>query len=132
MARMKITPRKGEQGKARWVRAWAEVHAVPGESPALAEPPVPTKEAPQTPGEVERRRVEMSKLEELGRSPELSPTQQLAQMAEEATPSMSGGEELARKKLQPIGGGKAPRKEFLEGQKSTEALEVLAGDSGSL
>ena len=52
-------------------------------------------------------------LEEVGRSPQLSPTQQLAQMAAEAGPSMSDGEEPARKKLHPTVGGKASRKEFL-------------------
>ena len=85
--------------------------------PALAEPPVPTEEAPPTLGEVERRKIEARKLEEVGRLLELSPTQQLAQMATEAGPSMLGGKEPARKKLQPIMGGKTPRKEFLKARK---------------
>ena len=61
MARTKMTPRKGEQGKARKIKARAEVHVVPTESPAPteppvpAEPPLPTEEAPPTLGEVERR-----------------------------------------------------------------------------
>ena len=61
-----------------------------------------------------RRRVaEAEQLEEAGRSPQSLPTQQLAQMATEARPSMLGREEPARKKLHPTVGGKAPRKEFL-------------------
>ena len=38
-------------------------------------------------------------------------------MAAEAAPSMSGGEEPARKKVHPTVGGKAPRKEFLKAGK---------------
>ena len=47
-------------------------------------------------------------LEEVGRSLSSSPTQQLAQMAVEAGPSIMGGEEPVRRKLQPTMGGKAP------------------------
>ena len=102
------------------------------EAPASVEPLVhTTEEAPPIPGEVERR-VEVRRLEEVGRSLELSPTQQLAQIATEAGPSMLGWEELARKKLQLIMGGKAPRKEFLKARKLKEALEVPARNSGSL
>ena len=50
------------------VRMRTEVHAV------LAEPPVPTEEAPSTLGEVERRWVAASRLEEVGRLPESSLT----------------------------------------------------------
>ena len=74
MARMKITPRKEEKGKTRKVKTRVEMHAMPAEPPALAEPPVPTKEAPPILGKVERRRVEASRLEEVGRSLDLSPT----------------------------------------------------------
>ena len=117
MAQVKVTRRKGKQRKARKVKTWAEVHVAPTEPPAWVELPVPTDEAPPTPGEVERRRVEARKLEEVRRSLELSPTKQLAQMTTEAGPSMSEGEEQARKKLWPIVGGKAPRKEFLKARK---------------
>ena len=55
-----------------------------------------------------RRVVEAEWLEEVGRSPQSLPTQQLAQMATEAGPSMLGGEEPARKRLHPTVGGKAP------------------------
>ena len=93
----------------------------PAELPVPAEPPAPTDpgqpttaEAPPTMGEVERRRIEVRKLEEVGRLLELSPTQQLAQMATEAGLSTLAGEEPARKKLWLTMGGKSPRKEFLK------------------
>ena len=90
---------------------WAEVHVVP------VEPSVPDVEAPPTLSKTEKRRAEVEKLEELGRSPESSPTQQLAQMAVEAGPSTSGREEPARRKLWPTVGGRAPQKEFLRARK---------------
>ena len=55
-------------------------------------------------------------LEEVGRSPSSLPTQQLAQMAAEAGPSVSG-EEPVKRKLCPTMGGKAPWKEFLKAGK---------------
>ena len=58
--------------------------------------------------------AEAEQLEEVGRSPQSSPTWQLAQMAAEARPSMLGREEPARKKLWPTVGSKAPWKEFLK------------------
>ena len=61
MARMKIIPWEGEKGKARKGKTWLEVYAVPAGPPTLAEPPVPTEEAPPTMGKVGRRRVEVSK-----------------------------------------------------------------------
>ena len=85
----KTGPQNREGRKALRVTTWAEVHA----ALALIE------EASPTPSEIERRRVEVEKLEEVGRSPESSPTKQLAQMAAEVRPFMSGGEELARRKL---------------------------------
>ena len=75
------------------------MRVAPTESPAPAEPPVPDVEAPQTLVERDRRRAEAEKLEEVGRLPESSPTQQLAQMATEARPSLLGWEKLARRKL---------------------------------
>ena len=62
------------------------------EAPASVECPADTtEEAHPALGEVERRRMEVRKLEEVGRLLELSPTQQLALMAAEAGPSTSGG-----------------------------------------
>ena len=110
-------PRKGDERETQKVKTQAKVHAAPVESPAPAEPPVPDVEAPPTPGEMERRRVDVEKLEEMGRSPESSPTQQLVQMAAEAGPSTSGREELVRRKPQLTMGGKAPQKEFLQAGK---------------
>ena len=69
---------------------------------------------PEWNGEEESRGREAG---EVRRSPELSLTQQLTQMAVEARPSMSGWEEPARWKLQPTMGGKAPSKEFLKARK---------------
>ena len=45
---MKVTPRKGEQRKARKVKTWVEVHVAAIKPPAPAEPPVSTEEAPPT------------------------------------------------------------------------------------
>ena len=64
MARMKLTPQKPDGRKTLNIKTQAEVHAMP----------VPDKEAPPIPGEIERRKVEAEKLEEVGRSLESSPT----------------------------------------------------------
>ena len=117
MVQTKIMPRKGEEGKTRRVRTWEEIHIAHVEPPAPAEPPVSDKEGLPTSGEMERRKVEAGKLEEVGRLLESSATQQLAQVTTKAGASMSGGEELARKKLQPTVGGKALWKEFLKARK---------------
>ena len=61
--------------------------------------------------------MEAEQLEGVGRLPSSSPTQQLAQMAVEARPSMLGGKEPARRKLLHTVGGKAPQKEFLKADK---------------
>ena len=79
--------------------------------------PAPVEETPPTPGEIERRKREVERLEEVGRSLGLSPTQQLAQMAVEAGLSTLGGEEPDRRKLQLTVGNKAPQKEFLKARK---------------
>ena len=62
-----------------------------------------------------------------GRSPSLLLTQQLAQMAAEVRPSMLGREELARRKLQPTVGGKAPWKEFLKAGKVKKTRKYWPG-----
>ena len=111
MARTKITPRKGEKGKPKKVKTRVEVHVQP------EEPPVPEVEAPPTPSEMERRRAEAERLEELGRLLESSLTQQLAQMAVEARPSMLGREEPPRRNLQLTMVGKASWMEFLQAGK---------------
>ena len=81
-------------------------------------------------GEVERRRVEVRKLEEVGRSLESSPTQPLAQMAIEAGPSMSGGG--AGQKETPADSGRQGSQEgVLKGQKIKETPEVQTSDNGS-
>ena len=76
--------------------------------------PISSTRNPPGPEEIIKHIAKAEQLEEVGSLLLPLPTQQLAQMDAEAGPSMSGGEEPARKKLQPTMGGKAPRKEFLK------------------
>ena len=77
-------------------------------------------------GEVERRREEVRKLEELGRLLESSPTQQLAQMAAEAGPStLAGGG--SQKETPTNHGRQGSQKGVSEDQTITQAPEVLTG-----
>ena len=100
-------------GELRWVEAQGWGTFPTSEVPHTSEPPAPTQETPPDQEEMRRRVTEAEQLEEVGRLPVLSPTWQLAQMAADAGPSTSGGEEPAHKKLQPTMGGKAPQMEFL-------------------
>ena len=113
MVRMKVTPRKGgeEQGQRVWTRAHVQVQLAP---PALVDPPPTVLETLPSQEEITKKIEEEEWLGQVGRSPESSPTQQLAQMAAEAGPSMLGGEEPAYKKLWPTVGGKAPQNGFLQ------------------
>ena len=113
MARTKVIPRKGEKDALRQMRTRAEVHAWPQEPSTPVNPPAPIQEPWVDQEEMRRRVTETEQLEELGRLPELLPTQHLAQMTEEVRPSTSCEEEPAHKKLQPTMGGKAAQKEFL-------------------
>ena len=88
----------------------------PVHHPSPAKSSSPTREVVQALEEKVRWVEEASRLEEVGWSPSLSPTWQLAQMAAEAGPSALG-EEPARRKLYPTVGGKAPWKEFLKAGK---------------
>ena len=115
MARMKVTPRKREDKRGQRTKTQAQVHAEAQEPPVLVDPPVPGYQEAPTQSELDRMVEETEKLGEVGRSLESSSTQQLAQMAVEARPSMLGGEEPARRKLWATVGGKAPQKEFPEG-----------------
>ena len=105
MARMKITPHKGEGRKdeGMMMRAWMHVRTeVKTRRQVLVEaqgPPSLAQETPPDPEEIIRRIAEAEWLEEGGRSSQSLPTQQLAQMAVEAGPSKLGGEEPAHKKL---------------------------------
>ena len=72
----------------------------------------------------EGRRVKAGKLEEVGRLLVLFPTWQIAT---EARLLMSGGEELARKKLWLTVGGKAPRKELLKARKVNKPQRYQLG-----
>ena len=77
-------------------------------TPVPVDPPDPDMEQAPTQEELAQWGREAERLGEVGRSPESSLTQQLAQMAVEVGPSTLGGEEPARRKLQPTVGGKAP------------------------
>ena len=79
--------------------------------PSPARKPSPAREEEKRQMEEAEKWVDKARrLEDVGRSLSSSPTQQLAQIAVEAWPSMLGKEEPARKKLQPTMGGKAPRR----------------------
>ena len=84
------------------------------------------REVEQTLDEAERQVEEARRLEEVGQSPSSSPTQQLAQMAAEAGPSVLG-EEPAARKLHPTVGGKAPWKEFLKAGKVKKTRRYWPG-----
>ena len=102
MARMKVTPRKGEKGgKTQVLRTRAVVNAGGKERrPSLpVHTPSPAQEAPLEAGKIMRRIIEDEQLEGVGRSLSSLPTQQLAQMAAETGSSTLGGEEPARRKL---------------------------------
>ena len=112
MVRTKVTSNKGKE-ECVWkvkIRVQAHVELAP---PALVDPPVPVQETSPSQEELNKRIEEAEWQEQVGRSPELSPTWQMAQMSVEAGPSMLGGDEPAHKMLQPTMGGKAPWKEFL-------------------
>ena len=90
-------------------------------------PPTLAKEAPPWAEDIMQRIIEVEQLEGVGRLPLLLPTQQLAQMAGEARPSMLGREEPARRKLQPTMGGKAPKNEFLQAGKVKKTRKYWPG-----
>ena len=112
------------------MKTWAQVHVE--EPPALVDPLVPEVETPPTQSELEKRFEEAERMGEVGRLLGSSPTQQMAQMVVEAGPSMSGGEEPARRKVQPIVGGNAAWKEFLKAGKGKKPPKVLTGDCSSM
>ena len=117
MARTKLIPKKEREGrKVLRMREEREKIAKKGRRPpspvhhpSQARKPPPAREVEKTLEEAERQVEEARWLEEVGRSPSSLPTQQLAQMAAEAGPSVSG-EEPAKRKLHPTMGGKAPRR----------------------
>ena len=95
MARTKLTPKKGKEERkvllpkkdreelaARGRRPPSLVH-----HPSPARKPSPTREVEKMVEEAERWVEEARWSEDVGRSPLLLPTQQLAQMAAEARPS---------------------------------------------
>ena len=88
----------------------------PVHHPSPAKSSSPAREVVQALEEMIGQVEEANRLVEVGPSPLLLPTQQLAQMAAEAGPSALG-EEPARRKSHPTIGGKAPWKEFLKAGK---------------
>ena len=93
--------------------------------PSPAKKPLPMREEEKRLEEAEKWVEEARQLEDVGRSPSL-PTQELAQMTVEARPSVLG-EELARKKLCPTVGGKAPQKEFFKARKIKKTRKYQPG-----
>ena len=106
----KLTPKKDERGGERWVlcskearsvlaeKGWRLLSPVHHPSPAKRPSPMRQEEEKQM-EEAEKWVEEARRLEDVGRSASLLPTQQLAQMAAEARPSTSGKEEPVRRKL---------------------------------
>ena len=86
------------------------------------------REVAQTLEEMVRWVEEAGWLEEVGQSPSLLPTQQLAQMAVEARPSASG-EEPAQRKLCPTCQGQGPTEGVPKGREGKEDQEVPAWHS---
>ena len=118
---------QGSQEGASWERMRPpSVH-----HPSPAKRPLPAREEEEKQMEEAEKQVEEAGGWRMWEGPPLSlPTQQLAQMAAEAGPSMSGAEEPARMKLWPTMGGKASQKEFLQAGKgrrpgSTSLTQLL-------
>ena len=80
MARMKVTPRKGEKGMTQVLRTRAAVYMGEKEKRPSSpiHPPSPAQEAPPESGEIMRRIAEAEQLEGVERSPSSLPTQQLS------------------------------------------------------
>ena len=120
--------RRRRRRLARWVGVenMEKQPPSPVHHPSPAKSPSPAREVTQVMEKMMGWVEEASKLEAVGRSPPSSPTRQLAQMAAEAGPSALGGEP-ARRKLHPIVGGKAPRKEFLKAGKVKKTRKYRPG-----
>ena len=133
-ARLASTARQGrdKRSRRRLARRASEEKAPEKQPPSPVHHPSPAKsssparEVEQTLEEMKGRVEEASRLEGVGRSPSSSPTRQLAQMAAEAGPSVSG-EESPRRKLCPTVGGKAPWKEFRKGGKEKKTRRYRPG-----
>ena len=115
------TKKVREQMAAEGRRPPSPVH-----HPSPAKKPSPTREEEKRLEEAERQVEEARQLEDVGGSPLSLPTRQLAQMAAEAGPSVSG-EEPVRRKLPPTVEGKAPQKEFLMARKVKKTRKYWLG-----
>ena len=128
--------RRSEE-RRRWRRLARQARKEEGEKkqpsspvhhPSPAKSSSPAREVVQALEEMIGQVEEANRLVEVGPSPLLLPTQQLAQMAAEAGPSALG-EEPAQRKSHPTIGGKGPMEGVPEGRKGQEAQEVLAWHS---
>ena len=139
MARMKLTPKKGKEERkvlqpkkdreelaARGRRPLSPVHY-----PSPARKPSPAREVEKMLEEAERGVEEARWLEDVGRSPLSLPTQQLAQIAAEASPSGFGGGASLAETLT-YHGRQSPPEGISPGWKSKEDQEVPAWHSCSL
>ena len=131
-------PKKDERGGERWVLHSREVRRAlmekgqrppsPVHHPSPARKPSPVREEEKRQMEEAQKWVEEARrLEDVGKSPSSSLTQQLAQMAAEAGTSALGKEETVRRKLQLTVGGKAPQKEFLQAGKVKKTRKYQTG-----
>ena len=131
-AKKEVEKAKGARREKERARQAREENAAkkgppsPVHHPSPVKRPSPVREVEQMLEEAERWVEEARRLEEVGQSPSLLPTQQLAQMAVEAGPSVLG-EEPARRKLHPTMGGKAPQKEFLKAGKVKKPRKYWPG-----
>ena len=134
MARTKLTPKKEREGR-KVLRMKEDQEKIakkgrrppsPVHHPSPARKPSPMREVEKMLEEAERQVEEARQLEEVGQSPSSSPTQQLAQMAAEAGPSVLG-EEPVKRKLCLTMGGKAPQKEFLKAGKVKKTRKYRTG-----
>ena len=132
MARTKLTLKKEREGKTV-LRKREECERIvekrrrppsPVHHPSPARKPSPTREVEKMTEEAEKWVEEARQLEEVGQSLSSLPTQQLAQMAAEAGPSVL---EPAKRKLHPTMGGKAPQKEFLKAGKVKKTRKYQPG-----
>ena len=73
MVKTKVTPKKGKEECLQKVKTRAQVH-VELAPPALVDPPGPVQEIASSQEELNKRIEEAEQLEQVGRSPEPSPT----------------------------------------------------------
>ena len=113
--------------KKREVKTCAQVLVMAQRPPSPVHLPSPVQETPPELEEMKKCVEEVEQLEEVGRSPQSLPAQQLAQMAAEVG---RGGTSL--QEVPTYCGRQGPTEGILTGWASKEALEVPTGDSDTL